>query len=63
LVPAPELVFAQWSAPARLLLHAAYGAVHGEKHAVARDNRVVDDVRVGELFVHHDECLDELGLN
>jgi len=63
MVPAPELVFAQSSAPAHLLLHAAYGAVHGEEHVVARDNGVVDDVRVGELFVHHVGCLDELGLN
>jgi len=62
-VPAPELLFAQSSAPVHLLLHVAYGAVHGEGHAIARDNGVVDDVRVGELFVHHVECLDELGLN
>jgi len=54
-VPAPEQVFAQWSARAHLLLHLADGAVHGEGRVIARDNGVVDDVWVDELLVHHVE--------
>lgn len=59
-VPAPELLLGQATALGHLLLDVAHGAVHGEGHAVARDDGVVDDVRVCELFVHHVERLDEL---
>jgi hypothetical protein len=41
-------------------LDVAHGPVYGEGHAVARDDGVVDHVRVGELFVHHIERLDKL---
>jgi hypothetical protein len=59
-VPAPELVLGQAPALVHLLLDVAHGAVHGEGHAVARDDRVVDDIWVRELLVHHVERLDEL---
>ena len=59
-VPAPELLLGQAPALVHLLLDVAHGAVHGEGHAVARDDGVVDDVRVRELLVHHVERLDEL---
>ena len=52
-VAAPELVLAQTAALVQLVLDIAHGAVHGERHAVARDDGVVDDVRVRELLVHH----------
>jgi hypothetical protein len=59
-VPAPELLLGLAPALVHLLLDVAHGAVHGEGHAVARDDGVVDDVRVCELLVHHVERLDEL---
>ena len=59
-VPAPELLLGHATTLVHLLLDVAHGAVHGEGHTIARDDRIVDDVRVGELFVHHVERLDEL---
>ena len=59
-VPTPELVLAQSAAFVHFLLDVPHGPVHGEGHAVPRDDGVVDNVRVGELFVHHVERLDEL---
>jgi hypothetical protein len=59
-VPAPELLLGQAPTLVHLLLDVAHGAVHREGHAIARDDRIVDDVRVGELFVHHVECLNKL---
>jgi hypothetical protein len=52
-VATPELVLAQATALVQLFLDIAHGAVHGERHAVARDDGVVDDVWVRELLVHH----------
>jgi hypothetical protein len=52
-VSAPELLLAPAAALVQLLLDVAHGAVHGERHAVARDDGVVDNVWVRELLVHH----------
>ena len=52
-VPAPEMLLAPAAALVQLLLDVAHGAVHGERHAVPRDDGVVDDVGVRELLVHH----------
>jgi hypothetical protein len=59
-VPAPELVLLWAPALVHLLVYVANGAVHGKRHAVARDDGVVDDVWVGEFLVHHVERLDVL---
>jgi hypothetical protein len=59
-VPAPELVLGQASAFVYLLLDVAHRTVHGEGHAIARDDGVVDDIWVCEFLVHHVERLDEL---
>ena len=52
-VAAPEVVLAPAAALVHLLLNVAHGAVHGERHAVARDDGVVDNVGVRELLIHH----------
>ena len=59
-VAAPEVVLASAAALVHLFLDVAHGAVHGERHAVARDDGVVDDVRVRELLVHHVQGFDGL---
>ncbi len=59
-VAAPELVLAHAAALVQLLLDVAHRAVHGERHPVPRDDRVVHDVRVRELLVHHVERFDGL---
>ena len=59
-VPAPELVLTQASPFVHFLLYVAHRPVRREWHAVARDDGVVDDVRICELFVHHLERLNEL---
>ena len=59
-VPAPELLLGQSPTLVHLLLDVTHGAVHGEGHAIPRDDRIVDDVRICELFVHHVERLNEL---
>jgi len=59
-VSAPELLLGQATTLVHLLLDVAHGAVHGEGHTIARDDRIVDDVRICELFVHHFERLNEL---
>jgi hypothetical protein len=62
-VAAPEQVVAATAALGQLFLDVAYGAVHGERHAIARDDGIVDDVWVSELFVHHVQRLDDLEYN
>ena len=52
-VSAPELVVAAAAALVQLFLNIAHGTVHGERHAVARDDGIVDDVWICELLVHH----------
>lgn len=52
-VSAPELVVAAAAALVQLFLDIAHGTVHGEWHAVARDDGIVDDVWICELLVHH----------
>jgi len=52
-VATPELVLAHAAALVDLFLNVAHGPVHGERHAVARDDGVVDDIWVRELLVHH----------
>ena len=59
-VPTPELVLAQSSTLVHFLLNVSHGPVHGERHPVARDDGVVDDVRVGEFLVHHVQRFDGL---
>ena len=59
-VPAPELLLGQSPTLVHLLLDITHGAVHGEGHAIPRDDRIVNDVRICELFVHHVERLNEL---
>ncbi len=54
-VPAPELL-----RRVHLLLDVAQGAVHRVGHTIMRDDRIVDDVWICELFVHHIERLIEL---
>ena len=59
-IPAPELLLGQTPTLVHLLLDVTHGAVHGEGHAIPRDDRIVDDVRICEFFVHHVERLNEL---
>lgn len=60
-IAAPELIFVQTAVSlVQFLLDIAYGTVHRERHAVARNDWVVDDIGIRELFVHHVERFDDL---
>ena len=44
----------------RSSLHFTYGFIYGKWHTVPWDNRIENDVRVGEFFVHAIKGFDEL---
>jgi hypothetical protein len=41
-------------------LNVANALVNGERHSIARNGRVVNDVWVGEFLVHHVQGVDDL---